>query len=283
MPKAKEQPTLIIKNPNNDFAMVQNYVIQLVSEGKLTPSAFLLYTFYQSLSGFITIKVGYRYIKENTGISVGNISKCNTMLEKYGLIKKVNNGWKRTFTIELTPNHIIPRRTLKTVQDEQPCSNDENCSPDEKAVHDMNTKSPPCSSDELIYRLQPDILNTKNTTTAVVKNPKKIHELDTNKSIEKPVVTYNPDEALFLDTFMTKWQEHFESKYYTKGDYEAVKQLQDPVDALKYIEVLWCLDEVDPWVKNSDHSITIFVKEYKSGRLQSMYPKTIYSKKTMPA
>ncbi len=283
MPKAKEEPAVFVKNPNNDFAMVQNYAIQLVAESKLTPSAFVLYAFYLSLGGFATIKVGYRYIKENTGISVGNISKCNALLEQNGLIKKVANGWKRAFTIELTENNLIPRRTLKVVPEEHPCSNNDDCSPDEKTVHQMNTNSDPCSPDEHINRLQPDILNTNNTTTAVVKNPKKTNKLDTSKSVDKPIIKYNEEEASFLDAFLTSWQLHSESKYYTKGDYEAVKKLKDPLDAMKYIEILWCLDDVDTWVRNSDHSVSVFVKEYNSGRLQSMYPKTIYSKKTIPA
>lgn len=276
------EKTMVIRNPNNDYAMVQNYVVQLVAENKLTPHAFVLYAFYMSIGGFVEIKVGYRYIKENTGISVGNISKCNKLLEENGLIKKIDNGWKRTFNIELTPNYLIPRRTLKVVRDEI-CSVDENCSSGEKENHEMNTESAPCSSGEHIYRLQQNILYKENTTTAVVKNPKKTQKLDTKKQVDNKNILYNADEANLIDVFITSWKNHYQSEHYTKGDYEAVKKIKDPVDALKYVEVLWCLDEVDDWIKNGDHTFSIFVKEYNSGKVQSYYPKTAYSTKTMPA
>ena len=272
--------TLYVKNPNNDFALIQNYAIQLVAEKVLTPSAFLLYSFYQSLNGFAEIKVGFRYIQINTGISAGNITKCNKLLEDAGLIKVVAHGWKRTATIELVPNQTIPRRTLKIV----PCSENESCSSDENVLSKVNTESTSYSPNEHIHRSQQDINYTKNTTTtAREKNPKKSVELDTEKTNAKANIKFNDAEAKLIDAFCTAWKLHSRSAYYTKGDYAVVKKLKDPMDALKYIEVLWCLDEIDVWVKNSDHSLSVFVKEYKSGRLQSLFPRTIYSETTMPA
>lgn len=284
-----EKTQFYIKNPNNDFALVQNYVIQLVAESKLTPSAFVLYTFYQSLNGFSTIKVGYRYIKENTGISTGNVSKCNDLLEKCGLIKKIDNGYKRAFTIELTPNHLIPRRVLKTIQEDSdeaddssshiPAVHSVNCSSDESENQKMNTESKNCSPDEHIQILQQDS-NYTNTTITTAPAKIKTKKLDTKLSVSKEPITFNESEAKFIDNFVEAWKIHSKSKYYTKNDFGMVKKLIDIEDASKYIEILWCLDDIDDWVRKSDHSLSIFVKEYKSGRLQALYPNTIYCSPT---
>lgn len=40
-----EDSQVFIKNPNNDFCIIQNYVIQLVAEKKISPHAFVLYAF----------------------------------------------------------------------------------------------------------------------------------------------------------------------------------------------------------------------------------------------
>ena len=53
-----------------------------------------------------------------------------------------------------------------------------------------------------------------------------------------------------------------------------VSEIDDFDQAIKMIPVLWCIE--DDWVKNSDHSISVFVKEYKSGKLHSTYPNTRY-------
>ena len=88
---------------------------------------------------------------------------------------------------------------------------------------------------------------------------------------------YSAKEAKFIDDFVTVWQKNCKSKYYTKKDFELVKQIKDIEDAKKYIPILWCLDDVDKWVRDSDHTLSVFVKEYKSKRLQAMYPKTVYA------
>ena len=76
-----------VRNSDGDFLQVQNFVLQLVAEKKLTHTAFVLYSFYRSIAGFDEIKMGYRYIEENCGVSKASISKCNRMLVGEGLIK----------------------------------------------------------------------------------------------------------------------------------------------------------------------------------------------------
>ena len=291
-----ESDEVYIKNPNNDFAMIQNYVIQLVAEKKITASAMVLYAFYQSLNGFSEIHVGYRYIKENTGLSMGTIKKCNELLVENNLIKINKHGPNSNFIIDLIPNNLLPRRVLKApIRENLECSSDEEilsdekCSSDEQENHQMNTLSEKCSPDEQIYIIQPDISNINNTTTtSEQKKPvrksnlakiKEIHTPDKKKKKEtiETGMVYSAKEALFIDEFVKAWMKYCKSKYYTKKDFSLVKQIGDIDDARKYIPVLWNLDDVDKWVKNSDHTISVFVKEYKSGRLQAMYPNTIYS------
>jgi len=280
---AKPDDTIIIHNSNGDFHQIQNYVIQLVSEKRLTASAYLLYGFYQSLNGFSFIRVGYRYISENTGISTGNIKRLNEMLVECGLITLKDNGYKRAPNIDITPNHLIPRRILKTVSEAASCSDDEVCATIEQPVQPLNTKSAPCSTNEHIHRLQQDRINTEMTTTPLRKNSRKKSELDTKKQVKSKEIYYTNEEHDFIKTFISKWKAHSKSKYYTKTDFSEIKKLKDLSDALKYIDVLWCLDEVDKWVRESDHTLTVFVKEYLSGKVQDMFPKTIYAVETIPA
>jgi len=270
--------SITVHNPNNDFCMIQNYVIQLVSEDKLTPSAFVLYSFYQSLNGFSYIGPGYRYISENTGICVGNIKKCNELLVECGLITIKGNGFKRPFSIDLTPSHLIPRRVLKTVAS----SDSDNCSSNESEPQKVNSSSQNCSSDEHIHRLQQERVNTEITTTPRKKSRKK-SELDTKKQVTPKNADFTKEEYSFIKTFVTRWMFHNKSKYYPKDDYSEIKKLKDLEDATKYIEILWCLDEVDKWVRNSDHTLTVFVKEYLSGKLQAHFPKTAYAIESIPA
>jgi hypothetical protein len=61
---------------------------------------------------------------------------------------------------------------------------------------------------------------------------------------------------------------------YPKVDFEKVLEIANITEAMKYIPVLWSLGEIDSWVRDSDHSISIFVKEYKDGKLQAHYPNT---------
>lgn len=274
-----KKETITINNPNYDFCQIQNYVIQLVAEGRLTASAFLLYSFYKSLNGFNFIRVGYRYISENTGICTGNIKKCNELLIACGLISTKSNGSKRAFHIDLTPDNLIPRRVLKTVQNS---NSDEECSSDEQPVHEMNSFSAPCSSGEHIHRLPQERVETKITTTPR-KNPRKKSELDTKKKVDPVDAEFTREQADFIDLYVSRWKIHNGSKYYTKNDFSEVRKLGDLEDAKKYIEILWCLDDVDLWVKNGDHTLTVFVKEYLAGKLQDMFPKTIYAVESMPA
>lgn len=61
---------------------------------------------------------------------------------------------------------------------------------------------------------------------------------------------------------------------YRKGDLNLVKEIDNIPLAKKLIPILWCID--DKWVQKSDKSMTIFIKEYVNGKLQSTYPNTKY-------
>src|SRR6056297_1959850 len=98
-----------------DFHIVQNYVLQLLAEKFINSSAFVLYAFYQSLNGFENIRCSYDYIRLNTGLSKGSITKANQLLEKSGLIKIKKNGMKATNQIFIKNGNELPRRTLKKV------------------------------------------------------------------------------------------------------------------------------------------------------------------------
>lgn len=279
---SKPDETVIIHHSNGDFHQIQNYAIQLVSEKKLTASAYLLYGFYQSLNGFSFIRVGYRYISENTGISIGNIKRLNGMLVSCGLITLNDNGYKRAPTIDITPNQLIPRRVLKTVAEATPCSDDEDCTTIEQPVQPLNTESAPCSTNEHINRLQQDRINTEMTTTRR-KSERKKPELDTKKQVESKNIVYTPEEHEFLRTFISTWKARYNSKYYNREDFAEIKKIKDLADATKYIPVLWCLDPIDEWVRTGDHTLTIFVKEYLSGKLQAVFPSTEFAIETIPA
>lgn len=236
-----------IKNSDGDFLQVQNYVMQLVAEKKITHTAYVLYSFYRSVAGFREIRMGYRFIEVNSGVSVGSISKCNKLLVENNLITITNNGPNNPFEIEITPGYKLPRREFKyperpsSSRDEQA----EECSPDERQVQPLS------SPDERI-----NIDSYKNNTTTGIDEEK---QKQYNKLAKK---------------FRSKWRKMYNAKYYTKKDADELLKIEEPEEAFKYIDTLWALDAEDKWVAKSDHSITIFVKEYLSGKLQSYYPKT---------
>ena len=256
----KSQTNLTVINPDNDFHLIQNYILQLKAEKRITSDAFVLYAFYRSLSGFATIRPGYKYISANTGLSVGAISKSNALLVSANLIRIENHGERTTHTITLLPGNSLPRRVLVNPYDgKKICDsfspgeqNSENCSPDEKPFHSVNKNGENCSPGEPIYKFNKNIGLIYNTTTG-------------------DQIQLNPAQVKFINKFRGEWCSRNQTRHYPKNDFMKIFEIDDPSEAFKYIPTLWTLDENDSWVRNSDHSLTIFVKEYKTGKLQSVY------------
>ena len=96
-----------IINSDGDFHQIQNYVLQLRAEKRITSDAYVLYGFYRSVSGWDDIGCGYKYISKNTGLSVGSISKSNQILRKAGLIKVVNRGKNNPYEIVVKANRDL--------------------------------------------------------------------------------------------------------------------------------------------------------------------------------
>lgn len=233
-----------VVNPEGDFYMVQNHVIQLAAENKITKSSFLLYSFYKSLGGFDQILCSYDYISKNTGLSKGSITNGNKELVKNGLIILVDNGPNRAYEIRLIPGNELPRRELKKIDR----------SVDERVIQQMNAE---------------DHLRSENDT-----------DIDKNNkySVNKNNTTADQDEVDeivdFIDTFSSYWCKMNKTDKYRKRDLKLAYEIDNIPLAKKLIPVLWCIE--DKWVQKSDKSMTVFVKEYMSGKLQSTYPNTKY-------
>lgn len=225
------------ENNDGDFFIAQNYAIQLCAENIITPSDFLLYCFYRSLSGFKEIRCGYNYISINTGLSKGVISAGNNRLIEANLIKIKKYGNNKPFEIWCVPNNSLPRRKLKNVERE-------------------NTNE--------LFEFEEKSDNIKNVS-------------EFKRTTRYNLYDYKPSESIlkFIDAFVNEWCERNKTGFYYKNDYKKLEEI-DVEDAMKYIPVLWSLDSVDEWVRNSDHVISVFVELYKQGKLQSFYPKTKY-------
>lgn len=236
---------LSIKNSDGDFMIIQNHILQLVAEKKITHTAFVLYSFYRSVAGFDEIRMGYRFIEANTGVSKGSISKCNKMLVQEGLIKITNNGPMNPFIIDIVSGSSLPRRKFK-----EPVRG--TSSYYEQPVSDVNTKSLP---DERIN------IEDKNTTTIGVD--------------EEKLEDYNKLNKKIIKT----WKKHHGSKYYTKNDIEQIYKITEPKEALQYVDTMWSLDDVDKWTRESDHTISVFVHLYLNGKLQAHFKNTMASRK----
>jgi hypothetical protein len=249
----------IIKNSDGDFLQIQNYVLQLVAEKKITQSAFILYSFYRSIAGFSEIRCGYNYISLNSGISKGSITAGNKLLEKNGLIKIIHKGRNNPFEIIITPGSTLPRREFKV-----PDYDNDSSSTNEHPVQPMNSNESLSSNNELIKKDTNKNRFYKNSTTG-----KKSKKFAKNKKWSK-------EHELLKEKFIKHWQEYYNTDIYPKKDVNKLLEIDKPLVAIKYIPVLWSLDEVDQWIHNSDHSVTIFVKEYLSSRLETYYPNTKY-------
>jgi len=282
---------------NEDFTIIPNYVIQMMAEGTITHIAMCLYLLYKSFDGFNQIFPGMRYISANSKLSLGSISNANKILEKAGLIKIKKRGPNVSNEIFIRSTRDFPRRVLKNPRrenqeedqdieiefeplalnaeevhrrieeeqlkndgefepfeyedDEQYNSSDEQAhSPDEQPVHETNTRSALSSPDERIQTQDytDKELNRKSTT--------------------------RDEKSLFIKEFKEYWCKMNKTDKYRIADLDSADEIDNFSLARKLIPVLWSLDETDHWVKRSNHSLKVFVKEYVNGNLQSIYPKT---------
>lgn len=243
---------LVIKNSEGDFHQVQNVVLQYIAEGKITQSAFVLYSFYRSLAGFTEIRCSYEYIRINCGLSKGSIAKSNKLLEAAGLIIINRFGANKSFEIELVPGSSLPRRQLKKIPREG-SSNER--SPNEQTVRVTNTEEKNCSSGEPIN------IDSK-------------YKAKKNNTPPGQAEDYTQEEVEFINEFTDQWCKFNKTDRYRMNDFRKVKELDNIKLARKLIPVLWSLDDIDKWVKKSNHSLSVFVKEFLNGNLQAYYPKT---------
>lgn len=263
-----------VKGKGNDFHMIQNYVLQMLAEKKINNVAFVLYAFYQSLNGFNSIYCSYQYISKNTGLSKASISNANKLLEKTKLIKIKRNGPNKPNEIFIRPGRDLPRRELKRLDDrvefeeeykeideifEEPFDDSlpdeqkEGCSQDKQPVYNINSEDDLSSLDERI-QIEP------NTDKELYRNR-------TTKGEET-------EKLKFLKSFKEYWCKIYNTDKYRIRDDDWVDKIDNYNLAKELIPVLWKLDDKDKWVRESNHSLRVFVKEYKNGNLQSLYPKT---------
>jgi hypothetical protein len=247
-----------IGNPDGDFLQIQNYVLQLVAEGKLHFSTFVLYAFYRSVGGFSEIRFSYETIGLNTNLSKGAISAGNKQLKENGLIIIKDNGKNKCNNIYVIPGSSLPRRKLKKAVQITDSSNIE------QPVQKMNTNEPECSKNVTDKHSTIKNSSIKNNTT----------KASTTKETEVEMDKQTPEQAKFIEDYIKFWTHQYKTKRYRKNDLYKVSEIDDLEQATKMIPVLWCIQ--DKWVEKSDYSLSVFVKEYKSGKLHSTLPNTRY-------
>jgi hypothetical protein len=75
--------------------------------------------------------------------------------------------------------------------------------------------------------------------------------------------TYTRAEKIFLHFFETKWRDWYGSKY-IKHDHKRVHDLDNLKEAVQLIELFHQHSANQHWIKDSDHSLTVFVDNYGS-------------------
>lgn len=250
-----------IHNPNGDFCQIQNYVLQLAAEKKITASAYVLYAFYMSVNGYEKIEMGYEYITANTGLSHGNISKCNRLLRQNKLISIYGNGVNVNYEIRIKDPRKLPRRKLIPVErgekpkvsvsgDDSGVSPSESSSgsPGETPESHSEAEGLSGSPSDPTYIESKEILETKNTTTgagdpnfAGAPSARGGESGGVAAPGGAPSTPLTAEHQLFLDTFCSHWCKRYDTKNYLKDDLSKVLEIADPAEAIKYIPVLWSL------------------------------------------
>ena len=242
-----------------DFFQCQNYVLELLTDKKISQSAFILYCFYKSTGGFSQINYSYDYIVKNSGISKGSITKGIKELENAGLVEVTRYGTNKTFDIYIVPGSNLPRRQLRTLEKTGKIMSkagdvNENFKAQEELKQSGRKKKNPLPIESMRH-------NTRKKY---------------NKNIDFDPTSLSSDAIEFWNTFQEEWKRHAKSNYYPKDDMYQLTEINDYEEATKLIPVMWALDEVDKWTKNSDHTMSVFAHLYNIGKLQAHYPKTSF-------
>lgn len=245
-----------IIHTEGDFFQCQNYVLQLLSEKQISQPAFILYCFYKSTAGFSQIKYSFDYIAKNAGISKGAVSKGLKQLEEIGLIEVIRYGTNKTFDIKLVPGTNLPRRILKAL-DRTGELYDGDKNPDENFVAQTKRRR----------KKKPD-LPTESMKQDVKNKYERVKNFDP--------MSLNPEQVKFWHDFTDEWTRHAKGAYYPKDDMYKILDIENLEEATRMIPVMWVLDETDTWVKNSDHTLSVFTHLLKIGKLQNQYPKTSF-------
>jgi hypothetical protein len=116
--------------------------------------------------------------------------------------------------------------------------------------------------------------NTKNNTTIRREELKQLETVNPKPLVHD--VKLSKDQKAFVDRYKIEWKEKFKSKY-PRDDFNVITKIRDINEAAKYIPTIFKVGSVDKWIRDSDHSLTVFVQALKSGKLQSFYPNTMDS------
>jgi len=243
---------------DGDFFQVQNYVLQLLAEGKISQPAFILYTFYKSTAGFSQINYSYEFIRVNSSISKGAITKGIKQLEESGLIQVTRYGANKTFDVKIIPGANLPRRTLKQVERKGPLFDGFN-NPDDnfKAAEQHKEK-----------RGRKPELPTQSMRDDVAKKFNKAKDFDAS--------TLSSEAIDFWNAFQEEWKRKTKSTYYPKDDMYQLTDIANYEEAKRLIPVMWVLCEHDKWTRDSDKTLSVFVHLLKIGKLNALYPKTSF-------
>ena len=117
--------------------------------------------------------------------------------------------------------------------------------------------------------------NTKNTNTTTRAEESKVLETINPKQVVHDVKLFK-DQIVFVDKYIMEWKKKFKSEY-PRDDINVITKIKDINEAIKYIPTLFKVGSVDKWIRDSDHSLTVFVQAFKSGKLQAFYPNTMDS------
>lgn len=238
-----------------DFFQCQNYVLQLLSERKISQPGFILYCFYKSTAGFSQINYSYEYISENSGISKGSITKGIRELEEAGLVEVERFGANKTFDIKIVPGANLPRRVLKQIKRK---SSSEPKDPSENFVAQKKADK---------KKKKPDL-----PTESMKEDVKKKYD----KSVDFDPSVLSKEAIEFWEEFVDDWKRKSKTKYYPKNDMYQLLEIEDFEEAKRLIPVMWALGDIDKWTNNSDHTLSVFVHLLKIGKLQAYYPKTSF-------
>lgn len=238
-----------VTHTDGDFFQTQNYILQLLAEGKISQPAFILYCFYKSTGGFSQINYSYEFISINSGISKGSITKGIKQLEKSGLIEVLRYGPNKTFDVKLVPGSNLPRRTLKQIA---------------RKVQDTNDPNNNFMAQEA-YNRKPE-LPTQSMRDDVAKKYNKSKDFDPS--------TLSKEALDFYEAFLAMWKKKAKSNYYSRDDMHKLTEIEDYSEAKKLLPIFWLYDEVNDWVKGGDHALSVFVHVLDG--LRHHYPKTSF-------